>query len=81
MIGAQTNVLQEGKLSFLEGRGGINVISDQNIDLRENVKEDGGKTKVLFWTMGREYARILGEGTPLWGRGPPGPLRGIVSIS
>ncbi len=35
----------------------------------------------LFWTMGREYAWILGEGTPFGGRGPRAPQRGMISIS
>jgi hypothetical protein len=39
------------------------------------------KRTILFWTMRREYARILGEGTPFWGYGAPGPQREIVSIS
>jgi hypothetical protein len=35
----------------------------------------------LFWTLERECARTLGEGTPLWGRGGPGPQWETVSVS
>jgi hypothetical protein len=38
-------------------------------------------TALLFWTLGREYAWILGQGTPFWGWGAPGPQRGMMSIS
>jgi hypothetical protein len=35
----------------------------------------------LFWTLGRECAWTLGEGTPFWGWGAPGPQWGTMSIS
>jgi hypothetical protein len=35
----------------------------------------------LFWTLERECARILWEGTPLWGWGDQDPQWGPVSVS
>jgi hypothetical protein len=35
----------------------------------------------LFRTLGRECAGTLGEGTPFWGWGAPGPQWGTVSVS
>ncbi len=37
--------------------------------------------KYLFWTLEREFARTLGEETPLWGRGALGPQWGTMSVS
>ncbi len=39
------------------------------------------QTYLLFWTLGRECAQTLGEGTPLWGWGAQGPQWGTMSIS
>ncbi len=35
----------------------------------------------LLWTLERECARTLGEGTPLWAKGGPGPQWEAMSVS
>jgi hypothetical protein len=56
------------------------VLTNQRSPVSRVSSETSFRSK-LFWTMGREYAWILGEGTPFGGRGPRAPQRGMISIS